>query len=987
MSTLYIQYPQNAGGGGTTGSQTGVPYVVGPLNGAAKNAQGGVIGSFSFYQQSADAVFPGLVSSADQTFSGVKTFLSAPILNSLAQGPLRVGPGNALSIGSTNLSSEVVGVLPSANGGTGTSNSWTQGSVIFADVSNTLTQNNSQFFWNNTSFRLGLGTNLPSSSLSFDGDSNKTIALERSLTTAGAALTIEPGGSLAGLTDSAGGNLILRSGKSTGTGASSVIFQTYTSSATTGASDNIVSTKMTLTSSGFLGIGTGNPTVPLALGGNRTLTSAIGATVPSLVDFGAPIFTDPVTSGTVTNLINARMGNLTYLSTSSVTVTTVAGLRIGVPGAGNVNVAFTSTYGIFVPSLNVSTGSSTVTNSYALSLAAMTGAANNYAATISGNVGMGGVTDPMAMLEIAATTKQVGSSEQLSFRSQRTSIVSGDMIGGVSYRSNDSNLTAPGTVVALTDAVAEATHTAAVLDTGLAFYTTKTLLLSESMRISAAGFVGIGKTSPTVSLDVRGNLNINGSTSGFFGLRAADSAGSTTYTWATNPGTNGQFLQSNGVGSLTFATITSAPSLTIGSVTQTSSAGGAAYTIVWPGSQGGANTAPFNDGAGNLSWRSLLPNPMTTSGDIIVSSGAGVAVRLALGAAGTMLTSDPTAPQGLSYQGSPNFQNYLVNSAFDYYQSIGSGTATISASPTLTTYTGCDQWWINAVVGSFGFIVSKTNGSLLGSRYGLVVQCNSIGNATSNDSSRAFVGQLLRNTSSFPLYGKRASAAIQVKALLNETSINIAAITNQTESIQTPTVIASATVTINSATFTNVTLNNFLVGTAHGLAGIVGFQICTQTVSSGSIQGINSGYVLEQGMLNLGPSAQPFSRQYSDPSSEFNSCLQFYEKSYDQTVKPGDAQQNGMFLWSVTAASNGKGAVPFKISKRTVATVSFWDAVGNISKDSWWNGASLRTDNNNTASTNIPITGNNGLNGFGVNDASATAVSFGINWVADARMG
>ncbi len=75
MSTLYLQYPQSGGGGSaSTGSQTGVPYVVGPLGGAASNAQGGTIGSFTFYQQVATATFPGLVSSAAQTFAGIKTF-------------------------------------------------------------------------------------------------------------------------------------------------------------------------------------------------------------------------------------------------------------------------------------------------------------------------------------------------------------------------------------------------------------------------------------------------------------------------------------------------------------------------------------------------------------------------------------------------------------------------------------------------------------------------------------------------------------------------------------------------------------------------------------------------------------------------------------------------------------------------------------------------------------------------------------------------
>lgn len=74
MATTYITYPQNSGGAGSTGSVTGVPYIVGPLDGAVANNFGGTIGSFTFYQQSATASLPGVVSSAAQTFAGAKSF-------------------------------------------------------------------------------------------------------------------------------------------------------------------------------------------------------------------------------------------------------------------------------------------------------------------------------------------------------------------------------------------------------------------------------------------------------------------------------------------------------------------------------------------------------------------------------------------------------------------------------------------------------------------------------------------------------------------------------------------------------------------------------------------------------------------------------------------------------------------------------------------------------------------------------------------------
>lgn len=53
-----------------------VPLVVGGFDAAAANRFGATIGSNSVYMQSATTVYPGLVSSAAQSFAGVKTFVN-----------------------------------------------------------------------------------------------------------------------------------------------------------------------------------------------------------------------------------------------------------------------------------------------------------------------------------------------------------------------------------------------------------------------------------------------------------------------------------------------------------------------------------------------------------------------------------------------------------------------------------------------------------------------------------------------------------------------------------------------------------------------------------------------------------------------------------------------------------------------------------------------------------------------------------------------
>jgi hypothetical protein len=68
--------------------------------------------------------------------------------------------GNAAgapAYGAVVLTTDVSGILPVANGGSGISTAFTKGSVIFAGVSGVYTQNNASFFWDNTNGRLGIG--------------------------------------------------------------------------------------------------------------------------------------------------------------------------------------------------------------------------------------------------------------------------------------------------------------------------------------------------------------------------------------------------------------------------------------------------------------------------------------------------------------------------------------------------------------------------------------------------------------------------------------------------------------------------------------------------------------------------------------------------------------------------------------------------------------------------------------------------------------
>lgn len=97
----------------STASGSSANISVGPLDGANASVAGAVIGTASLYMQSASATVPGLVSSASQTFGGVKTFSAQPIFSTLAaSAPVRSDSSKGLISGSISLVLDVTGSLP-----------------------------------------------------------------------------------------------------------------------------------------------------------------------------------------------------------------------------------------------------------------------------------------------------------------------------------------------------------------------------------------------------------------------------------------------------------------------------------------------------------------------------------------------------------------------------------------------------------------------------------------------------------------------------------------------------------------------------------------------------------------------------------------------------------------------------------------------------------------------------------------------------------
>jgi len=82
--------------------------------------------------------------------------------------------GRAVSAASLALTGSA---LPVGSGGSGTSTAFTAGSVVFAGTSGVYSQNNANFFWDNTNVRLGIGNAAPDTRLHLTQPNNTAPAI------------------------------------------------------------------------------------------------------------------------------------------------------------------------------------------------------------------------------------------------------------------------------------------------------------------------------------------------------------------------------------------------------------------------------------------------------------------------------------------------------------------------------------------------------------------------------------------------------------------------------------------------------------------------------------------------------------------------------------------------------------------------------------------------------------------------------------------
>ena len=327
-----------------------------------------------------------------------------------------------------------------------------------------------------TNGNVGIGTTVPTNILSLGNASAQKIWIENTATdVSGRALTVAAGGTVAGtsVNNVSGGQLILQSGSGTGTGDSSIAFQTATT-LTTGTTLQTMSTKMTILGNGNVGIGTLTPNGALSV----VSTNVSGLTTSSAINLVA----NSLTSGTGVYAASSTLttGKLLDLQVSG-TAAAASQTALNILTAGANATAAITTYGAQIS--NTHTNATSGTN-VALYLNASGATTANYGLIVNaGNVGIG-IAAPLAVLNVKDA------------RNANSSSLATSATGATVFIQPKSG---SGYVIAFGSGPSDYPY--------MQFVTTDGLTASSMLLNPYGGNVGIGTTAPSYKLELVGTAN------------------------------------------------------------------------------------------------------------------------------------------------------------------------------------------------------------------------------------------------------------------------------------------------------------------------------------------------------------------------------------------------------------------------------------------------------------------------------------------------
>ena len=172
--------------------------------------------------------------------------------------------------------------------------------------------------------------------------------------------------------------------------------------------------------------------------------------------------------------------------------------------------------------------------------------------------------------------------------------------------------------------------------------------------------------------------------------------------------------------------------------------------------------------------------------------------------------------------------------------------------------------------------------------------------------------------------------------------------------------------------------------TSSGTAGAWASASYVSATGATSVVGTSGATFYITGVqLEAGSVATPFERRLY--GQELMLCQRYYEKSYAMGTVPGTSTA---YTAGMTSVMNGYSSslytfvnIPFKATKRTSATMSYWDAAGNASKVTYVTGGGLAQVDNNNA---FAFTGNEQT--ALMNILATPSYNYLFHWTASAEL-
>lgn len=374
----------------------------------------------------------------------------------------------------------------------------TPGAVPFIGAGGVLSEDPTNLYWDGTNHRLGIGTGSPGRKLSIQGtDGNYDGILlsgdDSSIKFTNAANTVQR--------TVIGYNVVDSSGYLGPAGSSYVYASANKLSLNTSGGYPVI--LQASPGGGNVGIGDSTPASLLTVGNGdlfQVNSSGAIAAATGITSSGTITFSGLSTAGLVTNTSGGVLGTTTTLGASYITADSLDFTEfkdaLTLDASTDISVTGTNVFSL----TNSGTGNSFVVNDQA-------GDTTPFVIDASGNVGIGTVSPSYKFQVIGAsnisspafntstmTQGILNGSMQLRLTGTSNANVAGQFYSGISFGEDANSTTA---IASYDDGGSQAS--------GLAIFTGSGNTILEALRITSAGNVGIGTTTPGYQLDITGS--------------------------------------------------------------------------------------------------------------------------------------------------------------------------------------------------------------------------------------------------------------------------------------------------------------------------------------------------------------------------------------------------------------------------------------------------------------------------------------------------